>query len=805
MMNPITGLDPMLSGLSCEDWSSLSMAAAYPSPLPLPSLSRTSGAFTIPVEGLISPEPSSAFTDLSYLFSSGERKKVGSIEMEEDEDVKNVLSSTSCPSPDEMSLDDIDMGSHTAVDIKSELEDSEYNDDNLSTTNSEESFEAVSPVGSVNTLQLTEQEARKYVEEQFERIAFLPSSSMTQREKISFILSQSDCKEFTVEDIVNFDKRKNESARACAKIVQNIPQRYRWECVQPEEIPCCYTIVADCKKVSSRDKPPRPMNAFMIWAQGARRLINELCPKMQNALISEALGYFWRLKSDSFKHFFEDEKVKLRRFHNVEFPGYKYKPKTKVQKAKEKQELSLSKAKLRASQKREKAQKLKAAPSNEASSLFKRRTGAKCGRPRKQKPGSDTDTKSKPPAALSIPVLPTKDCKASRASNSNGYTQMSPTKPAIKDMLTLKILNDRRSKKSVVVTPVGQVSSACDTTSAKDSVHTMFGQLSPLEMNQSSVGDILDELSGFENQLDVGGSYTAQTVPDNFLTSSVYDTPANTPPAEEDEQQQQHPPHNFLSAAQYVKPEPPSSSPSLPLPSTSAISFLRTPSSYTPLKVSTTHDAMFSPISTAASTSSCSSRTQILMPSLSAMLSSPAKNSPFSATTQNAPSNRAPAGAYITLTPTKNVGVAKGRGRFSNIVNLQWAGKNTKTVNAPCPTTCKANTLQTAPLLKAIGNNKNSANTSFPVVNKIIRAKTLDPKNIGLSANIDTNNNSSSSSSNNTTGCVSMGGPPSYAMSIMNLKVVSAVTDSYDLDSLFLDPNVPLLSEDVMRSYIDSL
>ncbi|RUS69445.1 hypothetical protein EGW08_022792 [Elysia chlorotica] len=793
-MNTNTGIDPMLSGFSCEDWTRLSLGAAYPSPLPMPTLSRASGAFTIPVECLISPEPSSTFSDLSSLFSnSSERKKVGSMHLEEDEDVKNVLTAASCSAPHEMVLDDMDVCSTATVDIKSELDDSEYNDDNLSTANSEESFEPVSPVSLVNTLQLTEQEARKYVEEQFERIAFLPSSNMTQREKINFILSQSDCKDFTVDDIVNFDKRKSESARACAKIVQNIPQRYRWECVQPEEIPCCYTIVADCKKVSSRDKPPRPMNAFMIWAQGARRLINELCPKMQNALISEALGYFWRLKSDSFKQFFEEEKVKLRRFHNVEFPAYKYKPKTKVQKAKEKQELSLSKAKLRASQKREKAQKQKAAQSGEAGSLYKRRTGAKCGRPRKQKPTTDAGVKTEPAVNSSSPLTESKDCKLSQSSRSEGFIHLSPTKPEIKDMLTLKILNDRRSKKNLDMRrPLGQSHAVCDTTPAKDSVHSMFGQLSPLEMNQPAMGDILDELNSFESQF--SDSYTAQTVPDNFLTSSVYDTPANTPPA--DEEDQQHLSQTFLSSSPYVKQEPtPASSCCMPMSSASATSFLSTSSScYTPLKVSTSCDAMFSSISTSAptSSSSSSSRTQILMPSLSAMLSSPVKHSPFSSNIQNIP------GTHFSITPAKVSGATKSRACLSNIVSLQWVSKDARHLNVPIKTAAKVNTIKSTPMLKAIDNKTNNTNISFPVVNKLIYAKSMDSKLAGLSENIDTNNNSS-------TGFSSMAAPPSYAMSIMNLKVVGAVTDSYDLDSVFLDPNVPLLSEDVMRSYIDSL
>ncbi|GFN95105.1 sex-determining region y protein [Plakobranchus ocellatus] len=794
-MNTNTGIDPMLSGFTCEDWTKLSLGAAYPSPSPLPSLSQAVDAFTIHVEGLISPEPNSAFTDLSSLWMD-ERKRVTSIHMDRDEELegvdrKNTLSSGSCSSPPEIGMDDIDVGSNTTIEIKSEVDDSDFNDDNLSPINSEDSFEAVSPVGAFNTLQMTEKEARKYVEEQFERIAFLPNSSLTQREKINFILGQSDCKEFTVDDVLNFDKRKSESARACAKIVQNIPQHYRWECVEPEDIPCCYTIVADCKKVSSRDKPPRPMNAFMIWAQGARRLINELCPKMQNALISEALGYYWRLKSDSFKQRFEQEKVKLRRFHNVEFPAYKYKPKTKVQKAKEKQELSLSKAKLRASQKRERAQKLKCDHPGDASELHKKRLGVKCGRPKKNSPPATVNSKVKTDIVFSTANGLSKDSR-SKVSRSHGRerVQMSPTKPAIKDMLTLKILNDRRSKEcsSVNSTPQPQVHAQ---TTAKDTVHSIFGQLSPLEMAQPAIGDILEELNDFENFLD--DKYTAQSSHDKLQPSSVYDTPANTPPADEDDQ-----PQHFLSSGPFAPPISATSSSSLHMSSSPAMSLLSTPhSSLSPLKVTTDFPSVISstPMTATASNSSCSSRTQILMPSLSAMLSSPVKNSPFSSNIQNIPASASTAGTHFTIAAA-NPGMAKARAGFSNILSLKWVGKNNGFINnLQSQNINKPNISKGGPLFAPVENKTNI--NSAPVINKIICSKPVDNKRTVLTENLGTGNGSFVYSP--------LGAPPSYAMSVMNLKVVGTVADTYDLDSLSLDPNVPLLSEDVMRSYIDSL
>lgn len=74
----------------------------------------------------------------------------------------------------------------------------------------------------------------------------------------------------------------------------------------------------------------RPMNAFMVWAQTARKDLSARYPNLHNAQLSKALGKMWHQLSDEQKIPFSIEASRLKNEHKLKYPDYRYQPRRRT-------------------------------------------------------------------------------------------------------------------------------------------------------------------------------------------------------------------------------------------------------------------------------------------------------------------------------------------------------------------------------------------------------------------------------------------------------------------------------------------
>lgn len=90
-------------------------------------------------------------------------------------------------------------------------------------------------------------------------------------------------------------------------------------------------LTNDLSNSKKRRKPNenevrRPMNAFMVYAQIARKKVAGKYPNLSYRKLSKTLGELWRMLGDEERKPFVEEAERLRREHKQAHPTYKFKP-----------------------------------------------------------------------------------------------------------------------------------------------------------------------------------------------------------------------------------------------------------------------------------------------------------------------------------------------------------------------------------------------------------------------------------------------------------------------------------------------
>jgi hypothetical protein len=122
----------------------------------------------------------------------------------------------------------------------------------------------------------------------------------------------------------NSQVRNHQLSNAIASAVNHVLDGYDWSL-----IPLPVRVNGGHKQ---KPHVKRPMNAFMVWAQAARRKLADQYPHLHNAELSKTLGKLWKLLNDTEKKPFIEEAERLRIKHKREHPDYKYQPRRKKQK-----------------------------------------------------------------------------------------------------------------------------------------------------------------------------------------------------------------------------------------------------------------------------------------------------------------------------------------------------------------------------------------------------------------------------------------------------------------------------------------